>query len=62
MLPEELSNNLCSLVPKKKKKSIVLEIDLDDGKVKKFKFYRAVIKSIPRLTYKRGRKYFFRKK
>ena len=61
MLPEELSNNLCSLVPKKKRKSVVLEIDLDDGKVKKFKFYRAVIKSIARLTYQEAENIFLEK-
>ena len=46
---------------KKKRKSVVLEIDLDDGKVKKFKFYRAVIKSIARLTYQEAEN-IFRKK
>ena len=61
MLPEELSNNLCSLVPKKKRKSIVLEIDLEDGKVKKFKFYRAEIKSIARLTYQEAENIFLEK-
>ncbi len=61
MLPEELSNNLCSLVPKKKRKSIVLEIDLEGGKVKKFKFYRAEIKSIARLTYQEAENIFLEK-
>ena len=61
MLPEELSNNLCSLVPKKKRKSVVLEINLEDGKVKKFKFYRAVIKSIARLTYQEAENIFLEK-
>ena len=61
MLPEELSNDLCSLVPKKKRKSVVLEIDLDDGKIKKFKFYRAVVKSIARLTYQEAENIFLEK-
>ena len=46
---------------KKKRKSVVLEIDLDDGKVKKFKFYRAVIKSIARLTYQEAENIFLEK-
>ncbi len=61
MLPEELSNDLCSLVPRKKRKSVVLEIDLDDGKVKKFKFHRAIIKSIARLTYQEVENIFLEK-
>ena len=61
MLPEELSNNLCSLVPQKKRKSVVLEIDLEDEKIKKFKFYRAVIKSIARLTYQEAENIFLEK-
>ena len=61
MLPEELSNNLCSLVPKKKRKSVVLEIDLEGGKIKKFKFYRAVIKSVARLTYQEAENIFLEK-
>ena len=46
---------------KKKRKSVVLEIDLEDGKVKKFKFYRAVIKSIARLTYQEAENIFLEK-
>ena len=61
MLPEELSNNLCSLVPQRKRKSVVLEIDIESGKVKKFKFYRAVIKSVARLTYQEAENIFLEK-
>ena len=61
MLPEELSNNLCSLVPKKKRKSLVLEIDIESGKIKKFKFYRAIIKSVARLTYQEAENIFLEK-
>ena len=51
----------CARVQQKKRKSVVLEIDLQDGKVKKFKFYRAVIKSIARLTYQEAENIFLEK-
>ncbi|ACJ18288.1 ribonuclease R [Coxiella burnetii] len=52
MLPEALSNNLCSLVPNKDRLAIVCEIHLTaKGKVSKYQFYEAVIHSHARLTY-----------
>ncbi len=51
MLPEELSNDLCSLVPNENRKSIIVEIDLVDGVFKSFKLHRGEIKSVARLTY-----------
>lgn len=52
MLPEALSNNLCSLVPHQNRLSFVAELEFDaQGTRKKSKFYKAIIKSAARLTY-----------
>jgi ribonuclease R len=52
MLPEELSNGLCSLNPKVDRLALVCEMNVTaDGKVDRSKFYRAVIRSHARLTY-----------
>jgi len=52
MLPEELSNNLCSLVPHRDRLSFVAEMDFDlQGRRMASKFYKAVIRSTSRQTY-----------
>ncbi|MFN2310241.1 MAG: VacB/RNase II family 3'-5' exoribonuclease, partial [Gammaproteobacteria bacterium] len=52
MFPEVLSNGLCSLKPGVDRLSQVVEIDLtNDGVIKKFCFFEAVIHSHARLTY-----------
>jgi len=52
MLPEVLSNGLCSLNPNEDRPSMVCEMLIDQsGKCKDYKFYEAVIKSHHRLTY-----------
>lgn len=52
MLPEALSNNLCSLHPHQDRLAIVCEMHISsEGKIKTYKFYRAVIHSHARLTY-----------
>ena len=53
MLPEKLSNELCSLLPKKKRFVIVCEMDIDisSGKTENIKIYRGLIKTFGRLTY-----------
>lgn len=52
MLPENLSNGLCSLKPKVERLTLVCEMSLDDkGHIMRSKFYRAVIRSAARLTY-----------
>lgn len=52
MLPEILSNDLCSLRPKEKRASIACFIEIDKhGNIKRYDFKRAVIKSAARLTY-----------
>lgn len=52
MLPEALSNGLCSLKPKVDRLAMVCEIDLNaSGAMTDFQFYEAVIHSHARLTY-----------
>ncbi len=52
MLPEALSNGLCSLKPAVDRLAMVCELELDrDGRVGKYRFYEAVIHSRARLTY-----------
>ncbi|MCH8478784.1 MAG: ribonuclease R [Wenzhouxiangella sp.] len=52
MLPETLSNGLCSLRPDEDRLCVVCEMRLDEGgKVKSSRFYEAVMRSHARLTY-----------
>lgn len=52
MLPERLSNNLCSLRPKEDRPVLGVEMEIDAaGKLGKFWFHRATIHSAARLTY-----------
>jgi ribonuclease R len=52
MLPEELSNHLCSLVPHEERLAFVAEMDFDSkGRKTRSDFYKAVIKNAARLTY-----------
>jgi ribonuclease R len=52
MLPEVLSNGLCSLNPKVDRLCMVCEMRVGpDGKVARAKFYEAVMRSKARLTY-----------
>lgn len=52
MLPEALSNGLCSLNPEVDRLAMVCEMSISDkGKVSRYKFYEAVIHSHARLTY-----------
>ena len=52
MLPEELSNGLCSLNPDVDRLAMVCEITLSkSGKMTDYQFYEAVIHSHARLTY-----------
>ncbi len=54
MLPERLSNNLCSLVPNEDRLTKTAEIVFSkDGSIKDYKIYRSVINSKYRLTYNR---------
>ena len=52
MLPEVLSNDLCSLKPGVDRLCLACEMRLDSrGNLKKWKFFRAVMRSAARLTY-----------
>lgn len=52
MLPEVLSNELCSLKPKVERLVLTCEMRItDNGEIKKYEFYEATIKSQARLTY-----------
>ena len=52
MLPENLSNGLCSLNPKVDRLCMVCDMRVgQDGKVARSKFYEAVMRSSARLTY-----------
>ena len=52
MLPEKLSNELCSLQPNKRRRCLCIEMDFDkDGYIRCYKFHRGIIKSVARLTY-----------
>ena len=52
MLPEALSNNLCSLNPNVDRLVMVCEMNIhESGRITEFEFHEAVIKSHRRLTY-----------
>lgn len=57
MLPETLSNGLCSLNPDVDRLVLVCEMKLDaKGKVRKSRFFEAVMRSAARLTYDQVRR------
>ena len=52
MLPEKLSNNLCSLRPKVNRFTLTCEMQIDsEGKIKDYSIYESIIRSRARLTY-----------
>lgn len=52
MLPEVLSNNLCSLKPNEDRLTLTAEMDIGlSGEVVNRKFYKSIIKSRERMTY-----------
>ena len=52
MLPEKLSNGLCSLNPDVERLAMVCDMDINiSGEIKAYKFYPAVFRSRARLTY-----------
>ena len=55
MLPEQLSNHLCSLMPDVDRACMVAELAIGrDGKVTRARFYAALMRSAARLTYTRA--------
>ena len=58
MLPEKISNNLCSLVPDEIRNVLVSEINFSlDGSIKSYKFFQAKIMSHKRMTYSEVEEY-----
>jgi len=58
MLPESLSNDLCSLRPREERLALTAEIHYDgSGNVLTSKFYEAVIQTAARLTYEQVQGY-----
>jgi ribonuclease R len=52
MLPEELSNGLCSLVPEEDRLCLCCELRVsDEGHITRSRFFEAVMRSAARLTY-----------
>ncbi len=52
MLPEALSNGICSLKPDVERLALTVEMDFDkSGKLHGYQFYNSIIKSRKRLTY-----------
>ena len=63
MLPEKLSNNLCSLKPSEIRPVLVVDIKLNaQGDIKKYSFYQAIIESKVRLCYENFNEEFEYKK
>ena len=58
MLPENLSNGICSLKPNEDRCSMICEMSIGlDGTRKKYKFYSGLINSKARLTYSQVEKH-----
>jgi ribonuclease R len=53
MLPPELSNDACSLVPRRARLAVTVELEMDGAEVVSSAFYRSVIRSDERLDYER---------
>jgi ribonuclease R len=51
MLPRELSNGACSLVPGEDRLTVTVELTIDGDQVRRTAFYRSVIRSDQRLEY-----------
>ena len=52
MLPEKISNNICSLIPNEKRNVLVCNIQFDDeGIIQSYNFSESIICSHKRLTY-----------
>lgn len=57
MLPEQLSNNLCSLRPDEDRACLAVEMIISaNGKIKSYRFKRALMRSRARLTYEQVEK------
>ena len=57
MLPEKLSNDMCSLRPKEDRACLAVHMIIDpQGQIKSYKFVRGLMKSVARLTYEQVQK------
>ena len=57
MLPERLSNGLCSLMPNEDRYCLAVHIWIDgEGAVQKYQFVRGLMRSVARLTYEQVEK------
>ncbi len=57
MLPERLSNDLCSLRPNEDRACLAADLWIDrNGKIKRYEFRRAIMRSAARLTYEQVQK------
>jgi ribonuclease R len=51
MLPHALSSDACSLMPGADRLAVTVELELEDGRVRRSAFYRSLIRSDARLDY-----------
>ena len=62
MLPEELSNGICSLQPEKDRLALVVDIKISlEGRIQSYTFHQAIIRSRARLTYQEVQHYIDKK-
>ena len=62
MLPEELSNGICSLQPEKDRLALVVDIKISlEGRIQSYTFHQAIICSRARLTYQEVQHYIDKK-
>ncbi|MBU0859467.1 MAG: ribonuclease R [Alphaproteobacteria bacterium] len=55
MLPEQLSNNLCSLAPKENRACIAVHMTIDKhGQMQKYQFVRGIMNSLAALSYEQA--------
>lgn len=55
MLPQKLSNNLCSLQPDEDRLALVCEMNISkEGVIDSYQFFKAIIRSAKRLTYQQA--------
>lgn len=63
MLPEELSNGLCSLVPHEDRLTLTCEMEMNDlGDIVHYEIYPSLIRSHARLTYTQVNRLFLKNK
>ncbi len=63
MLPPQLSNGICSLLPNEDRLTLTCEMDFDNtGSLIKYDLYPSIIRSKARLTYKEVNKHFYGEK